>query len=178
MVWFLASSITLPVICFSSLCLMVNVPLKELLCTSVDPLEVWESWFFSCSSDLHDLFLYKDIGPGTNMSLMSLCINVLYMPVLCISEKHPQNFICIVLKFHKTPHSEDNCKSMLSIIDDSSTTAFLKNRKELSTPNSQLHIETSLTGSDSTVTTMISITVPSPSHTHARWIPLYAFSLF
>lgn len=87
------------------------------------------------------------------------------MPVLCISEKHPQNFICIVLKFHKTPHSEDNCKSMLSIIDDSSTAAFLKNMKELSTPNSQLHIETSLTGSDSTVTTVISITVPSPSHT-------------
>lgn len=77
---------------------------------------------------------------------------MLYMSVLHISEKHPQNFICIVLNFHKTPHSEDNCKSMLSIMDDSSITAFLKNMKELAIPGSQLQIETSLTGSDSTVT--------------------------
>lgn len=97
------------------------------------------------------------------------------MPVLHISEKHPQNFVHIVLKFHKTPHSEDNCKSMLSIIDDSSITAFLENMKELSIPGSQLQIETSLTDSDSTVTTMIS---PSHRHTHTRCISIYVFSSF
>lgn len=63
---------------------------------------------------------------------------MLYMTVLQVSEKHPQNFICIVLKFPKTPHSEDNCKSMLSIMDDSSITAFPKNMKELAIPNSRL----------------------------------------
>lgn len=97
------------------------------------------------------------------------------MPVLHISEKHPQNFVHIVLKFHKTPHSEDNCKSMLSIIDDSSITAFLENMKELSIPGSQLQIETSLTDSDSTVTTMIS---PSHRHTHQMHFYLCLFLIF
>lgn len=51
--------------------------------------------------------------------------------------------------------------------------------KEVSILSSQLHIETSLSGSDSMVTTTISITIPSSSHTHthARWISVSALSL-
>lgn len=65
---------------------------------------------------------------------------------------------------------------MLSIMDDSSVTGFLKDMKELSVPGSQLHIETSLTGSDSTVTATSSIAVPSPvthTHTHTHQMDFY-----
>lgn len=97
---------------------------------------------------------------------------VVYASAARLWKKHPQNFICIVLKSHKTSHSEDNCKSMLSIMDDSSVTGFLKDMKELSVPGSQLHIETSLTGSDSTVTATSSIAVPSPV-THTPQMDFY-----